>query len=74
LQLHCDEELSNFAFSFNLRRYMNGLRGAAHLHGREGTIVMRAAADPERVVVCITDGTEVTPTDVKLTRLMHRLQ
>jgi len=52
---------------------MEGLRGAAHLNGREGTVVMRAAANPERVVVCLTDGTEVKPKHVNRTRLMYRL-
>ena len=33
---------------------------------------MRAAANPQRVVVCLTDSTEVTPKDVYLTRLMYR--
>ena len=53
---------------------LKGLCSSADLNGREGAIVMRAAPNPERVVVCLTDGTEVKPKDSDLTRLVYRLK
>mmetsp|Transcript_32873 Transcript_32873/g.82871 ORF Transcript_32873/g.82871 Transcript_32873/m.82871 type:complete len:118 (-) Transcript_32873:235-588(-) len=38
---------------------LNGLRGAAHLNGREGELVGQDPKDPERFTVCLEGGQEV---------------
>jgi len=48
---------------FKSRRYITGLRGAAHLNGREGVILRVDPRNCERLVVQLTGGEEVSVKD-----------